>query len=220
MVSWWGAIRASGRFGRALVFDGKSDQVVIPYAPVLDPGTGITLEAWVRPSFNHNTWPTIIQKGGDHYFLYTGPDLIPGGGGTFGGAIEELEVAEALTGKVWSYLALTYDGSVLRIYVNGLLEASFVRWFQGHIDLMSVGSRDVHPGLFADARWLGHALQTGEVIRFGGITGPIKSNEGSLLDIQNRDRSHILRLAAHGDDMILQYMTVATCWDYPPRGSG
>ena len=213
-----GAIRASGRFGRALVFNGQSDQVVIPYSPLLDPGTGITLEAWVRPDSIPDTWPTIIQKGGDHYFLYTGPDLIPGGGGTFGGAIEELEVAEAINKEVWSYLAMTYDGSVLRIYVNGRLAASLVRWFQGRIDHMSVGNREVRPGEFADTRWLRHALRTGEVIRLSGITGSTKSNEGPLLDVQNRHRIHIIRLAAHGDDVILQYKTVATVLGLPAPG--
>jgi hypothetical protein len=210
-----GASRTAGRFGRALVFSGHSDQVIIPHAPILDLRTHFTLEAWVRPEIILNGCPTVIQKGGDHYFLYTGPDLVPGGGGTFGGSIEGVLAPEALPEGVWSYLALTYDGSGLRIYINGHHRASVVRWFQGRIDEMFVGSIAVHPGLVADNPSLKHVLETGEPIRLRGMTGPARSDEGTLLDIQTRRRTPILRLTAQGDDLVLRYLTVAAALGLP-----
>ena len=41
---------AAGRFGSALSFDGVNDWVTVPDANSLDLSTGMTLEAWVRPS--------------------------------------------------------------------------------------------------------------------------------------------------------------------------
>lgn len=209
-----GAVQTEGRFGKALAFNG-SDQVIIAHAPVLNLKAHGTLEAWVRPKVNPNGWPTIIQKGGDHYFLYAGPGLIPGGGGTFGGAIEGVQVSNTLPEGVWSHLAMTYDGSVLRLYINAHQAASFVRWFQGRIDEMSVGGIAVHPGLIVDASWLEHALLTGEIIQLSGITGTAASNEGSLLDIQDSRRAHVLELVARGNDLVLQYLTVATALGLP-----
>ncbi len=46
-----GATRVTtGRFGRALSFDGVNDLVRIPDAAALDLTTGMTLEAWVKPA--------------------------------------------------------------------------------------------------------------------------------------------------------------------------
>ncbi len=45
-------------------------------------------------------------------------------GGTFGGANANAYGAVALTANTWSYLALTYDGATLRLYVNGTLVGS------------------------------------------------------------------------------------------------
>ncbi len=48
----------------------------------------------------------------------------PAGGGTFGGTNANAYGAAALTANTWSYLALTYDGATLRLYVNGTLVGS------------------------------------------------------------------------------------------------
>ena len=46
-----GATRAAtGRFGRALSFDGVNDWVTVPDANSLDLTTGITMSAWVNPT--------------------------------------------------------------------------------------------------------------------------------------------------------------------------
>lgn len=210
-----GTVRTAGKFGRALMFNGHSDQVIIFGTSVLNLRTLSTLEAWIRPEVNRSGWPTVLQKEGDYYFLYTGPDLTPGGGGTFGGASENIQVAEILSEGVWSHLAMTYDGSILRLYINGRQVASIVRWFQGHIDEMSVGNVVVYPRVSVENSRLRLALQTGEVIRLRGITGPDMSNRGPFLDIQNKHSIHIFQLVADGDDLILRYITIATTLDLP-----
>ena len=73
-----GATRSNnGRFGRALSFDGTDDVVTVPDDPTIDLTTGMTLEAWVRPSAATD-WRTVIFKestGGLNYALYSNTDV-------------------------------------------------------------------------------------------------------------------------------------------------
>ena len=56
----------SGRYGKALVFDGVNDWVTVSDAPSLDLTTGMTLEGWVYPTAlsggSRNGWRTVILK--------------------------------------------------------------------------------------------------------------------------------------------------------------
>ena len=49
---------------------------------------------------------------------------MPAGGGTFAGANANAFASKKLTSNSWSFLAATYDGATLRLYVNGTLAAS------------------------------------------------------------------------------------------------
>lgn len=48
-----------------------------------------------------------------------GGPLVPTGGGTLDGTIRETSGTTAVSVNRWSYLALTYDGATLRLYVDG-----------------------------------------------------------------------------------------------------
>jgi hypothetical protein len=45
--------------------------------------------------------------------------LVPAGGGTFNGAVRYVTSHSASPVSSWSHIALTYDGSTLRLFVNG-----------------------------------------------------------------------------------------------------
>ena len=207
--------RTGGRFGKAVAFNGHNDEIIIPHAPILNLRTHSTLEAWVRPEVNPNGWPAVIQKGGDHYFLSIGPRSVPGGGGTFGGAIEGLQGSERLSDGVWNHIAMTYDGSILRLYVNGYQVANLIRWFQGSVNEILVNGIAVSKRSITNTDWLRQALITGEVIQLSGFTGPTKDDKGALLDIQDSHRTHILELIANGDEMNLRYHTLAAAIGFP-----
>jgi hypothetical protein len=89
----------------------------------------MTLEAWVRPSALGNAWRDVIFKGNDNYYLMasTHLDARPVGGGIFAGSYGETFGPAALPLDTWSHLAATYDGSDLRLFVDGVEVASTPR---------------------------------------------------------------------------------------------
>ncbi len=109
----------------ALSFDGSNDRVDCGEGPSVDiTGNAITMEAWVYPtSWRTNIWEgDIINKesnnGGGVYTLRVGA------GGkvnvALGGIGETTTPNAVLTLNTWQHVAATYDGSTVRIFVNGV----------------------------------------------------------------------------------------------------
>jgi hypothetical protein len=117
------AVWAAGKNGGALQFDGVNDWVTVDDAPDLQLVGTMTVEAWVNPSATTN-WRTVLMKekpGDMAYSLYAAGD----------GRFPTAQVGSAstratpiLTTNTWTHLAATYDGTTLRIYVNGVQKAT------------------------------------------------------------------------------------------------
>ena len=111
-----------GKFGGALSFDGVNDWVTISDTAALDLTTGMTLEAWVAPS-TLSGWRTALLKerpGGLAYALYTSGDgTLPSGYVAAPGDVAVIG-ASSLPVNTWAHIALTYDGTTLRLFVNGV----------------------------------------------------------------------------------------------------
>ncbi|HEY7705952.1 MAG TPA: LamG-like jellyroll fold domain-containing protein [Gaiellaceae bacterium] len=117
---------SSGKYGSALTFDGSNDWVTIADAPSLDLTTGLTLEAWVRPTTSSG-WRTVMLK--EHgktlaYALYSSAGGSPMGIVLTSGTQRKLSGPSALPSNTWSHLALTYDGTTMRLYVDGVQRAT------------------------------------------------------------------------------------------------
>jgi chitodextrinase len=120
---------SNGKFGKGLSFNGTNATVRIPDDPGLHLSTAMTLEAWVNPSAVTSAWRDVIYKGNDNYFLMgtTSQSGRPSVGGIFGTANVNNYGLSTLALNTWSHLAGTYDGTTLRLYVNGTQVASTPR---------------------------------------------------------------------------------------------
>ena len=119
-----GATWTAGRFGTALQFNGSNAFVLVPDAASLDLTSAMTLEAWVYPDASSSSFRDVIYKTPDAFYLEGSSPTggAPATGGTF--ASSPLYGVAALPIRTWSHLAATYDGAVLRLYVNGNQVAS------------------------------------------------------------------------------------------------
>ena len=114
-------------------FDGVNDYVSIPSNSLLTPASAITVEAWVKPN-DVATWHQVVTKryseGSDPYNSYI---LATNGAGNAnkwsfsvsngtGGSQVSAVDTDVLVPNVWTHLVGNYDGTNVKLYVNGLLK--------------------------------------------------------------------------------------------------
>jgi RHS repeat-associated protein len=123
-ATWTGA----GKFGGALSFDGVNDWVTVADSDLLDLTTGMTLMAWVNPTaMGAGLWRNVLIKerpGGEIYNLYANVDTdVPTVyvvSSADPGLPLDVRGPTALPLETWTHLAATFDGSHLRLYVDGI----------------------------------------------------------------------------------------------------
>lgn len=154
----------SGHFGGALSFNGTSALVTVADHALLDLTTGMTLQAWVYPTAL-SAYRTVILKERPAdlaYALYAHDGAPRPSAWITAGTPATATGTTALPLNTWTHLATTYDGAILRLYVNGVQVGSqahtgslFVsgnalriggntiwgEYFQGRLDEVRVYSR-------------------------------------------------------------------------------
>ena len=115
----------TAKFGRAANFDGVDDRVDVADSNSLDLAGGMTLEAWVRPTANSGYRTVVLKEvsGELAYSLYAADSdhaTHPSGWARVAGVSHYADGTGALPLNAWSHIAVTYNGSALVYFVNGV----------------------------------------------------------------------------------------------------
>ena len=118
----------AGVVGQALYFDGVNDYVNLGTNSSLQPTSAFTLEAWVKPLASgsyegmSNFGYSYPDKKGFRWTLWNdGTVLFQMGNGT--NRVEDWSVNH-YSQNVWVHLVATYDGTTMRQYFNGVVDAN------------------------------------------------------------------------------------------------
>ena len=139
-----GATWTTGVSGSALNFDGN-DRVDIPDDASLRPGN-ISFSAWVRTSGTSTANMTILGKSvfsnatNEQYILYLNAGGVPqlafkrNSGCSPGAGWQGVPGTTRVDDQQWHHLMATWDGSVARMYVDGVLEGTNSSAPAGNLD--------------------------------------------------------------------------------------
>jgi hypothetical protein len=188
--------------GNALAFDGTNNYVTIPHNAAFNITGAISLEAWVRTTSTAQQY--ITTKTENSWFL-----AVNGGGGGAGRASFFLNGPSTSGGWLygttsiadghWHHVAGTYDGTTLKIFVDGVLQSSRAasgavatgssavligarpanKW-NGAIDEVRIWSTDRSAQVATDMRTLATVPTTGLVAYYKFDQGTPSGNNAGL----------------------------------------
>jgi hypothetical protein len=173
-------VQVATRIGRGINLDGVNDAITVPDNPSLNTGTGLTIEAWIRPTDLNTPIQTVVNKSSFATQGYVFPRTDDGWRSiSFYVHLEGQgwKIARApyplLNGQpqinVWHHVAATYDGFKLRIYVNGVLSATeeFVGQLSRNTNPISIGNQtgytEFYKGFLDEVRIWNRALDLCEI---------------------------------------------------------
>ena len=120
-----------GKNGGGLVFNGASSLIEVPHHDSLLPGGDeLTIEAWFKPASFPGGHPVIARKGSvaeSGWGFDTPGGKIRGFVYTAPGAAAVAQGATPMEVDTWHHLAMVYDGSEIRIYLDGELDGEVAR---------------------------------------------------------------------------------------------
>ena len=120
-----------GKNGGAMIFDGASSVIEVPHHESLFPGGDeLTIEAWFKPTSFPAGHPPIARKGSvpeSGWGFDTPGGKIRGFVYTAPGDPVVVQGTTPMKVDTWHHLAMVYDGSEIRIYLDGELEGEVPR---------------------------------------------------------------------------------------------
>ena len=111
--------------GRGLKLNGIDNFILVSDNPIFD-FNQYTVMAWIK--FKPSTWDRqeVMEKAGSFWINIRKDTRKVRAGGFFGGCRNDasyfiLDSSRAVLADTWTHVAATYDGAILRIYINGVL---------------------------------------------------------------------------------------------------
>ncbi len=168
--------QTTGALGGSLHLDGNSDYVDCGNNAVLDLTTGITVAAWVQAERaggatreplvvkSATTYSLVINGNNVEFSVYVGSAA----------RVAQSTISTAFQG-VWHHVAGTYDGSNVKLYIDGVLQTTVA--YAGSIassaaTSVRIGSdsADFYQGAIDDVHIYGRALNDVEMSQLAGGT--------------------------------------------------
>jgi hypothetical protein len=111
-----------GRFGSAVRINGTDGVVTVPDGPGLDPTTAISITAWIFADSWDGGNRRILQKGDsdNQYRLLEENNVFKF---DLSGVANGTLTTDLPSAGVWHFIAATYDGTMMKIYVDGVVVA-------------------------------------------------------------------------------------------------
>ncbi len=173
----------TGHIGKALSLSGTGQYAVVPNSASLDITSTITLAAWIKPTKTSAYTQYIIKKvigtttsSGYELSLSSGGKVfVRFNGGTTLTTRVDSNYLYPTDGNTWVHVAATYDGSNIKVYINGTLDNSKTVSFAigSNSTNLGIGAQPdgVYPfqGMIDDARVYNRALSLEEVQVLAGL---------------------------------------------------
>lgn len=140
---------AAGKFEYALDFNGNTDYVKVPTSTSLNITYELSMEAWIYPrsygaepsGIIHKTEYSGSSYDGAYRLMVDAGRIIFGINGTFDS--NELYGNTLIPTGDWTHVAGVYDGSTMKIYINGVLDIS-----DGFTSSINSTDGDIYIGLY------------------------------------------------------------------------
>lgn len=116
-------IISGGKFGNALYFDGADDSIVVSNSPSLNIAGATTLEAWVKVDEFPSGRDLVVAKSGAYALQISEMGKVRLFLGDWTNYVQSSSIV--LTTGSWYHIAGTFDGTYVRIWVNGVLKGEF-----------------------------------------------------------------------------------------------
>lgn len=149
----------AGFSGRGLRLNGVDNYVLVEDNPIFDMGH-YTLMAWIK--FKPSQWDReeVMEKAGAFWMNVRQDTHKVRAGGFFSGCTDKTlshlsDSDTSIAVDTWTHVASTYDGKILRIYINGVLAGKSAVPVPGpvcaNIEPLAIGSkhRIIPPEMFA-----------------------------------------------------------------------
>ncbi|NTU46675.1 DUF2341 domain-containing protein [Candidatus Roizmanbacteria bacterium] len=180
-----GANTTSGKFGKAGNFNGSSNYVLVPASSTVDLYTPFTIEAWIQATTYVGDQGGFIGTYAGNYLGYylsiaNGAYFFQHGGGnpaTGGSGIQRAYVASSITYGEWHHMIGVFDGSNLRIYLDGILKSTANNIVQASYSgqTFTIGKENhanyFFNGLIDEPRIYSKALSSSEIADLYGTGG-------------------------------------------------